>query len=43
MAVYALRWDDDWCLWIDSFLELFVSEGETGAEARYVIVSLQAM
>ncbi|KAL4992660.1 phosphotransferase enzyme family protein [Aspergillus falconensis] len=26
MAVCALRWDDDWCLWIDSVLKPFVSE-----------------
>lgn len=26
MAVCALRWDDDWCLWIDNVLEPFVSE-----------------
>ncbi|KAL5049199.1 hypothetical protein BDW71DRAFT_176328 [Aspergillus fruticulosus] len=26
IAVCALRWDDDWCLWIDSVLEPFVSE-----------------
>ncbi|KAE8349731.1 hypothetical protein BDV28DRAFT_160236 [Aspergillus coremiiformis] len=26
MAVWALRWDDGWCLWVDSVLTPFVSE-----------------
>lgn len=26
LAVCALRWDDDWCLWIEKVLEPFVSE-----------------
>ncbi|KAL4948021.1 phosphotransferase enzyme family protein [Aspergillus filifer] len=26
LAVYALRWDDDWCLWVEKTLDPFVSE-----------------